>query len=347
MSPFRSNRRGTLVIDLRFRRVGRLYKASGTDDPALLAQMKSAFRLLARRDGGRNLLSAVRDGRLSPMELFERFTRGQLDEIPDANALIPLTRLAEWAERASTGDDNRAARILAARRLSEHAPNDARVGALPDALRRYRDDCERQATAASFRLARAAACAFARDLFGKHSPLWNAVAAVSTLPRGKPVRRPMSVAQFREAVTKLKPEYAAIAWALAATGMGRREYWDTPWEELADRVLIHGTKRAGRERAVPRVTHVARPKRLYPAFRRAWAAAADGRRPYDLRRTFARWMQDAKIPRTRRRMYLGHGAQDVTDLYEAHEVSDFLRGDGARLRRLLGLERHTSKERTA
>ena len=46
-------------------------------------------------------------------------------------------------------------------------------------------------------------------------------------------------------------------------------------------------------------------------------------------------------------MYLGHGAQDVTDLYEAHEVSDFLRGDGARLRRLLGLERHTSKERTA
>lgn len=227
MSPFRSNRRGTLVIDLRFRRVGRLYKASGTDDPALLAQMKSAFRLLAKRDGGCNLLCAVRDGRLSPMELFERFTRGQLNEIPDANALIPLTRLTEWAEHASTGDDSRAARILAARRLFEHAPNDARVGALPDALRRYRDDCEREGTAASLRLARAAACAFARDLFGKHSPLWNAVAAVSNLPRGKPVRRPMNVAQFREAITKLKPEYAAIAWADASTGRRHGRSWPT------------------------------------------------------------------------------------------------------------------------
>jgi|SRR6185312_6934212 len=55
--------------------------------------------------------------------------------------------------------------------------------------------------------------------------------------------------------------------------------------------------------------------------------------PYDLRRTYANWLEAAAVPRTRRRLYLGHGARDVTDLYEAHEVAAFLAEDAARLRR--------------
>ncbi len=94
---------------------------------------------------------------------------------------------------------------------------------------------------------------------------------------------------------------------------------------------------------MPRVVPIAPPTRLYPAFRRAFEAAFPGHTPYDLRATFARWMQEAEIPRTRRRLYLGHGQADVTDSYEAYEVTAFLRADGLRLRRLLGLERAAQK----
>jgi hypothetical protein len=65
--------------------------------------------------------------------------------------------------------------------------------------------------------------------------------------------------------------------------------------------------------------------------------------PYDLRRSDATWLETAGIPRTRRRLYLGHGTRTVTDLYERHQVEAFLAEDGARLRSFIG-ERPTIGE---
>ncbi len=48
---------------------------------------------------------------------------------------------------------------------------------------------------------------------------------------------------------------------------------------------------------------------------------------YDLRRAFARWMEAAEIPQTRRRLHTGHGVRDVIDECEAHEVSAVLAED--------------------
>ena len=53
--------------------------------------------------------------------------------------------------------------------------------------------------------------------------------------------------------------------------------------------------------------------------------------PYDFRRTHSNWMEAAGIPRTRRRLYRGHGPRDVGDLYEDHEVTAFLAEDRDRL----------------
>jgi hypothetical protein len=49
-------------------------------------------------------------------------------------------------------------------------------------------------------------------------------------------------------------------------------------------------------------------------------------------------MEQAGIPRTRRRLYLGHGVRSVTDLYERHQVDAFLADDAAKLRAFLGEE---------
>ena len=69
--------------------------------------------------------------------------------------------------------------------------------------------------------------------------------------------------------------------------------------------------------------------------------------PYDLRRTYAHWLELAQIPRTRRKLYLGHSAGDITDLYERHEIDAFLSADGRTLRAWLATERESSEERSA
>ncbi len=48
------------------------------------------------------------------------------------------------------------------------------------------------------------------------------------------------------------------------------------------------------------------------------------------------WLEGAGIPRTRRKLYMGHGKTDVTDLYERHDVERFLAEDGEKLRTYLG-----------
>ena len=47
-------------------------------------------------------------------------------------------------------------------------------------------------------------------------------------------------------------------------------------------------------------------------------------------------MIEAGIILPRRKMYLGHEPATVQDLYEQHEVDDFLEMDAKRLRRFIG-----------
>jgi integrase len=60
-------------------------------------------------------------------------------------------------------------------------------------------------------------------------------------------------------------------------------------------------------------------------------ASGDTVQPYDLRRTYATWMEKAQIPRSRRRRYMGHSLGDVTELYEQDELERYLAEDAAKL----------------
>jgi hypothetical protein len=49
------------------------------------------------------------------------------------------------------------------------------------------------------------------------------------------------------------------------------------------------------------------------------------------------WMQDAGIPRIRRKIYLGHKVgHDVSELYEAGEVDRYLKEDADKMRAHVG-----------
>ena len=64
---------------------------------------------------------------------------------------------------------------------------------------------------------------------------------------------------------------------------------------------------------------------------------------YDLRRTVAHWLEEAGIPRARRKLYMGHRSGDVTDLYERHQVETYLAVELARHGRAPAKERRDTR----
>src|SRR5439155_22488002 len=74
-------------------------------------------------------------------------------------------------------------------------------------------------------------------------------------------------------------------------------------------------------------------------FRTLLAAATAGQmQPYDLRRTYAHWLEEAGINATRVKLYMGHGQATVTDRYLCHQVKPYLARDAKRLRRYIARE---------
>jgi hypothetical protein len=67
------------------------------------------------------------------------------------------------------------------------------------------------------------------------------------------------------------------------------------------------------------------------------AASGDTVVPYDLRRTYAQWLDLARIPQFRQDYYTAHGSRDLNALYKRmREVSGYLREDAAALAVLVG-----------
>jgi hypothetical protein len=128
---------------------------------------------------------------------------------------------------------------------------------------------------------------------------------------------------------------------MAMTGMLQHEYWGR-WEARSDRIHVSGTKREGRDRDVPLIWRPAVPQLHRRTFENKVGERCPDMEARDLRNTYAVWMEDCAIPRTRRRMYMGHGKRDVTDLYERREVDAFLAEDGQQMRHFLGLSHDKS-----
>jgi hypothetical protein len=143
--------------------------------------------------------------------------------------------------------------------------------------------------------------------------------------------RPQTVAALAAIAGRLPVPVAACTWSMATTGMGLAEFWGT-WERRPGSIHIDGTKRAGRVRDVPDVGRCVTPPITRSYFEKIFRATLGATLvPYDLRRSFAVWLEEAGVPRTRRRMYLGHGARDVSDLYETVDLQTYLREDGERI----------------
>lgn len=330
----------TLVIDRTFKGVGRIKKASGTTIPAVRRKLSRMLTALA--DEGRiDLLRAIRDGDLTLMEVHDAYQRNALDKLPTAATAKPLaTAMEKWIATLRVPDDASAKHkesLETSRRYFKKKAPKATVADLPRVLEQLRDSLGKSYPR-SFNLARTAGLAFVRAKLKRSHPLWLAIAAVE--PRkvtGKRTPQPLDVIVLRNLFPAPQSDPVdAIAWGMATTGMGAGEYWGR-WSVKADRIHVGGTKRPGRVRDVPLVLAPAVPRMHRRTFEDKFRERTRVFQAYDLRRTYANWLESAGVPRTRRKLYMGHGARDVTDLYERHEVDAFLIDDAAKLCAYLGL----------
>jgi integrase len=211
------------------------------------------------------------------------------------------------------------------------------LSGLSSVLRRYRE----RARARQFNLVRSAVQAFVRDRFGRRSALYAEVSDVPPRPYRPQPGRPLSPQAL--AAFGLPEPLAGMVWTMALTGMGPAEYWGS-WMLRLDRVEVHGTKRPGRERVVPRVGNPEVPSWAYWHTQRVFRERT-GHGLYDLRRSYAGWLEEAGVPITRVRAYLGHGPSSVTDRYLWREVESHLREDASRLAAYVSS--HGASERVA
>lgn len=319
----------TLQIDRNFKGVGRVKRASGTTQPRI--RRKLSEMLTALYESGRlDVLRAIRDGQLTMLAAYDAYQRRDLNSLPLAGALLPLGETMEkWIASADVSPKHAYSLGQSLKYFLATMP-DAKVNDLPAILETLRESLGVKYPR-SFNVARNAASRFVRATLKRSHPLYGAVLDVElrkVTPKRK--RQPLSAQQMRNLFPDLSNHDDAIAWGMVTTGMGPKEYWGR-WSVEGDRVHIEGTKRKGRVRDVPLVIHPAVPR----IHRRTWEDHMRERgsvTPYDLRRTYANWLEAAGISRTRRKLYMGHAAGDVTGIYELHEVEAFLAEDAKKLR---------------
>jgi len=317
----------SIIIDRLFPGVGRIKRATGTHQKAVAGKIDRMLTALYE-DGQIDYLIAVRDGQVTLLVLYSLYQRKALHELPTGGALADLAKSwTAWVADKECSEAHRRSLAQSLRHL--RAPSGAPVAEIVQLLAAARVRLKDKPQ--SFRLLRGACQAFLRATLKGSHPLYVGVSDIPLLRIvRKQIRHPLTVPAFLDMVRQLPPDIAAMAWTMATTGMRVNEMYGS-WRVQFDRVLIDGTKTKGARRLVPLVVPCVPPSVSYPVLRKALAKAG-GVAPYDLRRTYAVWMEAAEIPRTRRKLYLGHLSDDITGLYEQHEIVEFLAVDAAKLR---------------
>ena len=334
--PYRSNERGSFIVERIVAGVP-IRRASGTGDPDLFEKIQGMLDEI-HESGREDLARMIADGHIKAVVLLNSFRRQGLSLKLSPERALPLKAAIEaWLVKAELAPKTAEDYGYALHAVLKGRPT-ATVAELPAMLARYRE----RAKPRMFNLTRSAAQAFIRDNVGegRYSELWAQVSRVRTrtVKRKKTSGLPPDVAR---AVAEHLGRYGAMWWTLCCTGMGNKEYWETPWEVEADRILIHGTKRDDRDRIIPRIVTPVRPLCHMRTFEAALTQAAvalklKGLTIYTGRRTWAHFLELAKIPPSRQDAYMGHSAKGVGGLYRQHEVEPYLAGDREAVRAVAG-----------
>ena len=370
----------TKRIDRVFAGVGRIVRYSGTTHAGTFKRVNAMLSALHAL-GDLDTLAAIRDGVFPPLVVLHAYERGQLARLTRESAalLVPaLWKFHRTHEASASYRSDLATSVRHVERVKGSAT--ATVTQLPTILRGMKDAFRDRPVA--FNRLRAHCLAFAAEQSGQLSPLWTEIHRVQRFKKAegrrakKLQRRPLTVAELDQVCAAFKDhvvhggrrgagnkgrltvkrtiaavDLAAMARAMATTGMRPAEYWQrdgASWEPRTGHVWVEGKKTSAARRPTFLLVSAQRPVCGEQFFRRAFAAATTkairvGLDAYSLRRTFASWCESAGLLESRRKAYLGHGPKTVTDVYLQTEVLPFVRADAAVVERWIEQERAKAK----
>lgn len=318
-AAFRSHGRGTLVLKGTYAGV-RVERSTGTNDAKRLDDLRAMCRTLA--DAGRvDVLEQLRDGGLKLLDCWRHYRAGDWSRIPTAEHLKPLKAALETWRRTVPGDRHRQDLGVAERQILAAARTGATIADLPATIAALRIQYDAKGAGRHFNKLRDAASAFLKQTVTRQHALYQSVRAIEPLPVTRHFgKHPQTPASAQVIAQALGGAAGKAWWILCCTGMGPDEYFEGKWTVEDDVVHVKGTKRAGRDRLIPRLVDVEPPELGAWGLRSALKRSGLGVKPYDARRSFANWLEQAGIWETHQQAYMGHGPRTITDLYRRHEL---------------------------
>ena len=330
---------GTLFIQWQRKGIGKIIKRSGTQDAKVRDAMQSMLDTLYSH-GKHDILEAIRDNKLTPMQVYSAHATGNLETVAAPENLMPLNEdtLCGWvdkhtelADTTKKGYRNRFKLFL--KTVVEHST----LSDIPKYLKLYRESYVEKAR--SFNETRAALLSFISSSFSQFSKLYQNTYIVKPL-KVKPTRqaRHLTYTQVLELCDRMKKldtkwnyaetdvrfgggtKAAKMFLTMCLLGTNPKEYFSDGWEldKKNKCVRIHGQKREGRERLVPLFdAPYTQPLLNEKHLRKYLGAASNGHVvPKDARNTFVFWLTESGVVENHRKSYLGHGPKDITAHYE-------------------------------
>jgi len=342
----RINGRGTIRLDRMFKGIGRVARATGTNDKATakaIDVMLTTLYQTARWD----IVREIKDGIVTPLEVYSYYIKGELDNLPSTLTLQSISPAFEdWVKTHTVEDKTKKDYVYCLKALISVVGN-VKIFTLGDALGTYRTHCIAQDTARMFNSTRTALLSYCTNALGADHPVRASVASTKKLKEVTTPPKQLTVVEAVETLDALPKEHKSMARTMLFTGMSWKEL-NGKWELLEDRLVIHGTKTKGRVRTIPRMLdQLAHPTRSLSQFKRELKKANPGISPNSFRRTFGNWMAEAGIPQHRRSRYMGHGVASMTERYERGEVERYLVDDAKLFSEYVQREwdnRHQQKE---
>lgn len=173
----------------------------------------------------------------------------------------------------------------------------------------------RQASAGS--AAKKIALSFVKATLGKNSKLYQELQEIETL-RYKRNREPylLTVTELARLLAKLDYRTAALMRTFFFTSMGWEEYSVNGFDVTENFIHIKGQKTDRRDRRVPLIVPPIKTILTKDALANRVKKVMPELVPYDMRRSYAGLLEEARIPHSRIQKYFGHADQDMTRAYQ-------------------------------
>jgi hypothetical protein len=298
--------------------------------------MMSHFEDMGRQD----ILKDIQRGGVSILSVWEHYRQFKTENIPTTNSIKAIDPMIyDWIEDYDITPRTKKVYRNNVKQLMKFGHTQSSIEELPLLLEKYRTHCQKKGFFRPFNHTRSTVQSFVHNKIGRYSDLWFKVSEIKPFP-GSPKRKgnPQSVKTIRWMMKQLPKKYGDMIWSLCTTGMGWTDY-KGEWSVKTNHIYIEGTKNKNRIRKIPRVSSPTRPTTTEQYLRKAIRSIPKKNvQIYDFRRTYSHWLEMSRIPRSRRKAYMGHSTTDILGLYESHEVDGFLKSDGKRLKEYIELE---------